>query len=110
MSFGSYSSTPASNISCNGINIGENCPAANVNNVVRQLMADGKELSDTVAAINVSSYMPITGGFFTNDISRATAGAYLFHANVAMQSGVIYTQPISSALPFPSEGAVVFQY
>jgi len=35
-----YSVTPASNTSINGIDVGENCAAANINNAIRQLMAD----------------------------------------------------------------------
>lgn len=35
-----YSTTPGSNTAISGINIGENCSPANVNNAIRQLMAD----------------------------------------------------------------------
>ena len=84
MSFGSYSTTPASNISINGINIAPNCPAGNVDNALRQLAADGRELFDTVAAINVSSYLPLVGGTgsaMTGPIIRSGAGAHLFFAS-----------------------------
>lgn len=40
MAIGDYSTTPGSNTSISGINIGENCPPANINNAIRQLMAD----------------------------------------------------------------------
>jgi hypothetical protein len=111
MSFGSYSTTPASNITINGINIAEGCPAANVNNVCRQLMADGRELWDLVAAINVSGYMPLTGGAFTGNITRQGAGGYWYHANSAQATAPVYTQVASAALPSsPAEGTVVFQY
>ena len=110
MSFGSYSTSPASNISCNGVNIDENCPAANVNNVIRQLMADGKELSDTVAAISVSSYMPLTGGAFNGNVIQSGGGAYLYH-NTPNRYGAVYIQQSASALPSsPAEGTIVFTY
>ena len=62
MAFSDYFATPASNTTINGINIAENCPAANVNNALRQIAADGKSLSDTVAGISTSTLMPKSGG------------------------------------------------
>lgn len=111
MSFGSYSTTPASNISLNGINIAENCAAANINNALRQIAADGRELYDTVTAIDVSDYMPISGAAFEGLIWRAGAGAYLYHIGSGVNSGAIYTQPVATALPgAPADGTIVFQY
>lgn len=111
MSFGSYSTTPASNISINGINIAENCPAANVNNALRQLAADGAELYATVAAISVSSYMPLSGGAFTGSVTRSGAGAFSYYASSSLTSGIEYVQPLATALPSsPGEGTKVYQY
>lgn len=111
MAFSDYSTTPANNSSVEGINIAEGCPAANVNNALRQLAADGKALSDQVAAIDTSSFMPKSGGAFTGTISRQSSGGYLYHISAAQATGPIYTQPSSSALPSsPAEGTVVFQY
>ena len=57
MPVGDYSTTPGSNTSISGINIAENCPPANVNNAIRQLMADLKTLYDS---LNVGvSYQPL---------------------------------------------------
>jgi hypothetical protein len=111
VSFSAYSPTPALNVSLNGINIDEGCAAGNLNNAVRQLAADGKALSDTVAAINVSGYMLVAGGAFTGNIVRSGAGAYWYHANSSQASAPVYTQLSSAALPSsPAEGTVVFQY
>jgi hypothetical protein len=108
MSFGSYSTTPASNTSINGINIAPNCAAGNVDNAIRQIMADGKELYDTVEAIDVSAYMPLAGGAFTGTITRAAAGGYLYHA-ISGLSGPVYVLQSGTALPSgPSEGTMVF--
>lgn len=109
MSFGSYSTTPASNVSINGINIAENCAAANVNNALRQLAADGRSLYDAVAAINVSGLMPYTGGAFTGQITRSGCGGYFYNANGAQGGGKISF--LSSGSPLPSsstEGDMVF--
>ena len=109
--FSTYSTTASVNVTIGGINIAEGCPAANVNNVARQIVAEGRELYDIVNAINVSGYMPLAGGTFSGTISRSGAGGYLYHANSAQSSGPVYTQPSSSALPSsPAEGTVVFQY
>lgn len=110
MSFGSYSTTPASNVSIGSISIAEGCPAGNVNDALRQLAADGRELYNTVASISVSTYMPLAGGYFTAPVYRAGAGAFLYHAGSTLTSGAIYVQPLSSALPSPAEGTIVFQY
>jgi hypothetical protein len=111
MSYGSYSTTPASNVSINGINIAENCAAANINNALRQLAADGRELYDTVEAIDVSAYMPISGSAFTGLIWRQGSGGYLYHAASGVNAGAVFTQPLATALPGgPAEGTIVFQY
>ena len=111
MSFGSYSTTPASNVSINGINIAENCPAANINNALRQIAADGRSLYDTVNGLGVTGYMPITGGAFTGSISRSSSGGYWYFNSSSLVGGAVYVQPVSSALPTsPAEGTVVFQY
>jgi hypothetical protein len=111
MAFSDYSATPASNTTINGINIAENCPAANVNNALRQIAADGKSLSDTVAGISTSTLMPKSGGAFTGTITFSGAGAFLYHANSAQVGGKVYIQPVATALPSsPAEGTIVFQY
>lgn len=42
MAVSDYSTSPNSNTSIGGINIGEGCPPGNINNALRQLMADMK--------------------------------------------------------------------
>jgi hypothetical protein len=111
MSFSAYSLTPSANISLNGISIAENCPAENVNDALRQLAADGRELYNTVNAISVSSYMPKTGGAFTGTITRSGAGGYFYHASSTQATAPVYTQTTATALPSsPAEGTVVLQY
>ena len=111
MSFGSYSTTPASNISINGINVGENCAAANINDAIRQLMADGRTLYNTVSGIDLTLYMPKAGGAFSGTITRATAGAYPYWASSSLTGGAMYVQASATALPSsPAEGTIVFQY
>lgn len=111
MAFSNYSTTPASNTSINGINVAEGCPAANINNAIRQLMADGKSLSLDVSAISTGTLMPKAGGAFTGTITRSGSGGYLYHASSSQGAGPVYTQPASSSLPSsPAEGTIVFSY
>lgn len=49
MSVSDYSLAPSSNTAISGINIGEGCPPGNINDAIRQLMADVKEMRDQVA-------------------------------------------------------------
>jgi hypothetical protein len=109
--FSAFSTTASANVTLNGINIAENCAAANVNNALREILAEGKQLANTVAAINVSGYMPLAGGAFTGNITRSGAGGYWYHANSAQAAAPVYTQLSSVALPAsPVEGTVVLQY
>jgi hypothetical protein len=109
--FSTYSTTASLNTSIRGVNVAENCPAANINDVSRGLAAEGRELYDIVNAINVSSYMPLAGGAFTGPITRSTAGSYLYWNSASLTGGAMYVQLTTDALPSsPAEGTIVFQY
>lgn len=110
MAFSAYSTLPSANVSINGVNVAENCAAGNVNDAIRQLMADGRTLHNTVAAINVSSYLPLAGGTVTGNITRSGAGAHRYNAAGSLTSGATYYLPTGSARPSPAEGVVVFYY
>jgi len=106
--FHDYLPTPAANVSLGGISVAEGCPPGNLNNAIRQLMADGRALADEVAAIDPG--MPVSGGSFTGDIARGGRGGYLNHASTALPDGRVYVLPEGSALPGGGEGVLVFFY
>ena len=57
-----YDSTPSNNADINDINIAENCPASNINNAIRELMAHLKNVdtgSQALTALSVTG--AITG-------------------------------------------------
>ena len=109
--FSDFSTTESANTSIGGINIAENCPAANVNNAIRYILREGKELSNIVAAISTGTLMPKAGGAFTGEITRSGAGGYLYHNSSSLTGGKIYVQPSGNSLPgSPAEGTIVFQY
>lgn len=111
MAISDWSTTAASNTSIEGISIAENCPAANVNNVIRAICAAVRVLYNTVVAIDVSSYMPKAGGAFTGAITRSSAGGYLYHNGASQSGGKVHTQAVGVALPSsPAEGTIVFFY
>lgn len=64
-----YDATPANNTDVNGINVGEGCPAANINNALRQMMADtfrsvGFKGADYSTSATTSIDVGIATGYF----------------------------------------------
>lgn len=110
MSFDSYSLTPGSNTTIAGTNIAEGCSPAGLNEAVRQLMADGKELSDDVAAIDLSAYAILNAPAFTGQPTYSGRGALLHHNNAANTSGRIFIQASGSAAPSMSNGDILLEY
>jgi len=109
VAFSDYSTTPGSNTSIAGTNVAENCPAGNVNNAIRQLMADGKTLNNIVSAITTG--MPYSGGAFTGAITFTGAGAYRYNVDPTLVSGRTHFLVDGSARPAsPGEGELVLYY
>ena len=109
MSFASYSATPSANSSIAGTNVAENCAPANINDAIRQLMADGRALNDALP--DLSTVVPKTGGVFTGNPTFTGAGGYLYNAASAQPGGAVYVLPTGTALPSsPAEGTFVFFY
>lgn len=108
MAFGDYSTTPALNVSINGINIAEGCPMGNLNNALRQLAADGKALADTVS--NLSGGITAAGGTFSGQIYKSGGGAFVYFASPSATTGAIHILPQGSALPAAVENSIVLFY
>lgn len=68
--FQSYSTTPGTNVSLNGISVAEGCPASGINDAIRQLAADGTSLWQTTP-----TWMGTSGG---------SANAYTLTPTVAL--------------------------
>lgn len=110
MAVSDYSTTPGSNTTISGINIAEGCPPANINNAIRQVMADVKGAFDAVP--DVSGKLNAAGGVFTGTQPIYTGrGAYLHHIDSANVSGRISILTTGSANPTsPSNGDFAFFY
>lgn len=102
MAFSDYFSTPSLNVTIAGISVAENCPAGNVNNALRQLMADARTFSDSIP--NVANLMPLAGGVFSGPVTFTGKGHVLYHNDPANASGRIFIQPLGGAAPAMSNG------
>lgn len=111
MSFSAYSLTPSLNVTIGGVNVDEGCPSANINNAIRQLAADGKELNNTVAAIDISTLLPKAGGVMTDNITRSGSGTHLYYNSATLVDGHVDIVPTGTARPAsPGEGYMRFLY
>lgn len=111
MSFASYSLTPASNVTIGGQSIAEGTTSpGTLNLAVRQLMSDGRELSDDVAAINLSTYAPLAAPVFTGQPTYSGRGGFLHHNNASNASGKITVQASGGAVPTMSNGDILMEF
>lgn len=109
--FATYSTTASLNVSVGGVSIAENCAAANINDAIRYVLKEGKELNTLVAAISTSTLMPKSGGAFSGPITRSGAGSYIYHNSASLTGGALYVQTTGTALPSsPTEGTIVCSY
>lgn len=83
MAVSDYSTTAASNTSISGINIAEACPAGNLNNAIRQLMAD----------LKAAGYAPLSGGTFTGGV---TAPSVSWGSGSTAALGFLSVDPVVS--------------
>ena len=108
-----WSETPASNTTVDGVNIGENCPAGNLNGGLRAVMAGVKSfhVDYTNFKTTANGYAPKSGSVFTSPLPVATgAGGFLYHANASFPGGAVYALQEGSTIPALSNGAIVFFY
>jgi len=110
MSFSDYSLTPGSNTTIAGINIAEDCSPAGLNNAIRQIMADGKELSNTVSNIDLSAYAPLNAPVFIGQPTYSGRGGFIHHSNAANSSGRIFITAEGAAQPTMSNGDIWITY
>lgn len=106
-----WKGTASQNTTIEGISVGENVmPPSAVNDLFRAMAAAIKNYSLGVSSPS-GSYMPLSGGQFTGEITRQNAGGYLYHAASAQSGGKVYTLATGTALPSsPAEGTIVFFY
>ena len=72
-----YDSTPSNNADINDINIAENCPASNINNAIRELMAHLKNVdtgSQALTALSVTGDLTVDTSTLKVDSSNNRVG------------------------------------
>ena len=111
MSFASYSTNPGDNNTLGGLSIAEGAtsPGA-VNNGLRQIMADGKELAVQIADIDFAAYALKANPVFTGQATFSGRGAVLHFNNPANSSGRIFIQAKGAELPTLANGDQVWTY
>ena len=111
MAVSDYSTDPNQNNTISGINIGEGMPPANVNNAMRQMMADTKGLLDNDIP-TTDDLMPKDGGTFEGTQPLYDGeGAFLHHAQATNSSGRVFILPVGTDNPSsPLNGDIVFFY
>lgn len=118
MAFGDWSTTAAENTTVGAVNIGENCPPGNLNNMGREIMAQlraafsralgsffaSNSLADARTALKVVG----TEGSepMTANLMRQGAGPHLYHANGTYTSGRVFVTAAGSSDPTSAPGDI----
>lgn len=97
MAVSDYNTSASANTAISGINIAEGCPAANLNNALRQMMADIKV--EYNARLDPANYVPKTGGAFTGQITQSTRGGYMYSFSSGDVGGAWHTIAFGAAVP-----------
>lgn len=109
-----WSETPASNTTVDGVSIAEGCVPANLNNAIRSVMAGVKTFHiaySTTAASLAADYMPKAAGTFSGTQPKyASEGAFLHHYGSSYTSGKVFLVPDGDPDPTTASGDLVFYY
>ena len=93
-----WNTDPALNVTIDGVNIAENCPPGNMNNMGRSIMAAVRVMYDNLPT--VSGLMPVANGTFSGVQPVYTGeGAFLHHASSSLLSGKVHVLAEGSADP-----------
>jgi len=117
MAFSSWSTDNASNVTVGGISIAENCPAANVNNAIREVMAEVRaafnpaldpfQASTTVAGARTAlGALYNAGDTITGNLVRGSAGPHLYHTNASFTSGRVFFTAVGAGDPTSQPGDI----
>ncbi len=87
----SWTLTPSDNIAINGININENCPAANINNAIRQAMSSVmQEIAFQGADLSASASISLAGVDYR--FLQITGSASIIHGGTGRAGLVRWTR------------------
>ncbi len=129
MAVADYNVSPALNVTINGINIGEGMSRSDVNQALRQVMADVKAFSLTVPTAPISranggtataavdaataavafTTLADWGGSIGAPIKKVGAGVYPHYASTSMTDARIFVQALGTD-PTANPGDIVVEY
>lgn len=92
-----WSADPNQNGTISGTNIAENCPAANVNDAIRKIMANVRLMYDGLP--NGSTFVTKTGAIFLDQPMFSGRGAFLHHNDPTLTSARVYVQAAGGSPP-----------
>ena len=111
MAIRDYSQTAASNTSISSINIGEGCPPSNINDAIRQALADIRELQAgstiaSAATVNIGAanaeYLAVSGTTTITAFDTVAAGVY----RVLKFDGILTLTHNSTSLILPGGASI----
>lgn len=117
MAFSDWNTTASLNITVGGISIAENCPPSNINNAMREMMAELRgafnpaldpfnAAASLAAARSALGALGSAGGTVTGNITRDTAGPHLYHTNAAFGSGRVFFTAVGAPDPTSLAGDI----
>ena len=119
MAFGDWSTTAANNTTVGSVNIGENCPPGNLNNGIREVMAQLRAAFSTSLATFFASPDLATaranlgavskaGDTLTGNLTRQGAGAHPYFADANLSSPVIYVTAAGASNPTGNQPGAIW--
>lgn len=97
MAVGDWSTNANLNITVDGINIAEGCPAANINGAIRAVMSNVRVMYDGLP--DLSNYVLRTGGTFLTNPTFSGRGGYLYNSSSTNAGGQVFVQAAGSGTP-----------
>lgn len=97
MSVGDWSTNANLNITVDGINIAEGCPAANINGAIRAVMANVRVMYDGLPDLTL--YVTKSGGTFITNPTFTGRGGFLHNSNSSNTGGQVFVQATGSGTP-----------
>ncbi len=126
MAIASYSTTPALNVSINGLNIAEGMARGDINNAFRELMADIKTWTNSYSPVSTPvsianggtgaitasaalTALAASGGTIGGNLTRSGKGVHPYWGSTSATGGQMYLQAVGSD-PTVNPYDVVFEY
>lgn len=117
MAFADWSTSNAANTTVGAISIAENCPAANVNNALREIMAEirvafNPALDPFHASVSVAlartalGALSSAGDTISGNLIFLGAGPHLHHTNPAFGSGRVFYTAVGASDPTSLAGDI----